>query len=268
MRRRALTFVLATVVALGGVALVLAYAGTADRRAVAAQSPTTVWVSAKEVPTGTTLRAAVDRGLIGETTVAAKGAPAGALGPVTGANERLLAVSDIAPGEFVLAARFGTAPRGASALAVPKGMVAVAVALGDPARVGSFVTPGSRLAIFDTYKVRRLGDSAQAKAVNDADVHGTSVLLDDVLVIGVGDEPLGPAPSPDASPAEGTSGGGGSGGAGVLVTVAVTPRDAVRLVHATSTGSLYAALRGDGAGVDHAPRVDDLTLFDLSGVGR
>ena len=46
------------------------------------------------------------------------------------------------PGEYLLGARFGTTPVGTKAIEVPAGMLAVSVELKDPARVGTFVTPG------------------------------------------------------------------------------------------------------------------------------
>jgi pilus assembly protein CpaB len=52
------------------------------------------------------------------------------------------------------------------------------------------------------------------------------------------------------------------------VTVAVSPTDAARLVHGINTGDLYAALRGADVKMAGVPRVDDLNLFNLSGVGK
>ena len=52
------------------------------------------------------------------------------------------------------------------------------------------------------------------------------------------------------------------------MTVAVTPKDAPRLIHGINTGELYAALRGEDLKMADAPRVDDLNIFDLKSVGR
>jgi pilus assembly protein CpaB len=151
MGRRFLAIILATVVALVGVVAVLFYARGADSRAIAAQQPTDVFVAKVVVPSGTALKDAVANGSIVKTSVAQKGAPAGALTQVSDANGALLALSDIQPGEYVLEARFGTTPTGTKAIEVPAGQVAVSIQLSDPARVGTFVTPGSRVVIFDSY---------------------------------------------------------------------------------------------------------------------
>ncbi len=261
MGRRIIAIFAAALVALIGVASVLLYARGADARAVQGQQPTSVFVASAVVPSGTTIKDAVRTGLLTKTSVAAKGAPAGALKEVTDTNSSLLALSDIQPGEFVVESRFGTTPVGERAIDVPSGMVAVSVELSDPARVGKFVTPGSHIVIFSSYKIKALGSDEKAKELNEADIQGTSALLEDVLVIGMGEGTLTPAAPPEdgAAPPAATS---------FLVTVAVTPKDAARLVHGINNGKLYAALRGTDVKMSGVPRIDDLNIFDLSGVGK
>ena len=53
MNRRILAVIVAAVLALGGGVLVIAYAKSADARAIASAQPTTVWVAQKLVPAGT-----------------------------------------------------------------------------------------------------------------------------------------------------------------------------------------------------------------------
>ena len=88
---------------------------------------------------------------------------------------------------------------------------------------------------------------------------GGHVLLEDVLVIGMGDNPLaGPAKEAEDT---GKGAKGTDSPANFLVTVAVSPQQATRLVHGAATGTLYAALRGAGAKVDGKSSVSDLNLF-------
>lgn len=264
MGRRVIAIFAAALVALVGVAAVLLYARGADSRAVAAQQPVDVYVATKPVSSGTMLKDAVRTGAIVKTSVASKGLPAGALTRVTDSNSSLLALTDIQPGEYVLSGRFGTTPSGTKAIEVPSGMVAVSVQLSDPARVGTFVTPGTHIAIFDSYKIKAIGDDQKSKALNEAAVQGTSILLEDVLVIGMGDAALTPGEGPAKKEGEAAQASAPS----FLVTVAVSPKDAARLVHGINTGELYAALRGSDVKMAGVPRVDDLNLFDLSGVGK
>ncbi|TQJ51677.1 RcpC/CpaB family pilus assembly protein [Phycicoccus sp. SLBN-51] len=269
MGRRIIAIFAAAAVALLGVVSVLVYAKGADARAVSANQPVDAYIAEKVVPAGTTLKDAVRSGMLVKTTAAAKGLPQGALARVTDSNSSLLALTDIQPGEFVMSARFGTTPKGSTAIQVPAGMVAVSVELSDPARVGTFVTPGTHIAIFDSYKIKAIGTDEKSKAINDADIQGTSVLLEDVLVIAMGQTAL----TPGTASAEGDSKdtkdkGASSDAASFLVTVAVPPKDAPRLIHGINTGKLYAALRGEELKMNDANRVDDLNIFNLQGVGK
>ena len=251
MGRRLVAIFAAALVALLGVTAVLLYARSADDRAVASQEPVNVYTVKTLVPAGTTLKDAVQNGLIVKTSVAAKGQPVGALTGVDGSNGGLFAVSDLQPGEYVLSARFGVKPVGVKAIEVPAGQVAVSVSLTDPARVGTFLTPGSRVVLFDSFEpVAAPGSSTPQVGTQ------TRVLLEDVLVIAVGEVSLTPVPTAtadgEAAPAP---------VAGALLTVAVTPAEAVRLVHGIQTGRLYAALRGTDAKIDLGKVVSQTSLF-------
>lgn len=248
MGRRVLAVVAATVVALVGVVAVLLYAKGADSRAVAGQKPISVFVAQKIVPAGTTAGDAVANGLMAKAEVAAKAVPPGALNAVDDKTSKLLALNDIAPGELVLSSRFGTTPLGQKALQVPDGQLALAVQLSDPARVGSFVTPGSHIVIYATFP----------KGNSNA-LRRTQVLLDDVLVIAVGNSSLTPVQG--ASPQNQVDQSSSGQSSTVLVTVALPPETSVKLVHGIETADLYVGLRGTDAKVQSTAAVTDTTLF-------
>jgi pilus assembly protein CpaB len=269
MGRRIIAIFAAAVIALIGVTSVILYARGADARAVEAQQPVDVYVAKDKVAAGTVLKDALRKGEIVKTQVAAAGRPAGALTKVDDSNSSLLAITDVQAGEYLLSARFGTQPAGIKAIEVPAGMVALSVQLTDPARVGSFVTPGSHIAIYESFKIKSLGTDAKSKAINDADVKGTDLLLGDVLVIGMGQTALTPGNA--ASSAD--KGADPNANAGsvpqFLVTVAVTPADAVRLVHGINNATLYAGLMGSDLSkqqLESAPIVTDLNAINLAGV--
>src|SRR6476646_8611738 len=230
MNRRILAIALALALAVTGGALVIMYARNADARAIAAESPAQVWVAQQPIPAGTTLKDAQRTGLIAQTAVSSKAVPVGALQEINADNNALLATTDIAAGEYLLSARFGTTPAGTKAIEVPTGMLAVSVALSDPARVGKFVTPGSHIAIYQSYKIKDLRDTPEAKILNENDIHGTSLLLGDVLVIGMGDSPLSAPVKPQADGQQANPQAQQQSG-GYLVTVAVSPMDAPTLIH-------------------------------------
>jgi pilus assembly protein CpaB len=243
MGRRVKAVFAAMLVGLIGVAAVLVYASGADARAVADQRPQSVYVAQELIPAGTTAADAAAKGLMVQTKIAAKGVPAGALTAVDPATAKLVALTEIAKGDFVTTSRFGTTPKGAKAIEVPAGEVAMSVSLTDPGRVGSFMTPGSRIVIYDTFP-----DAAGTKL--------TRVLLDDVLVIAIGSTSLTPLPKPAEGQAAPDPAASGS-----LVTVALPPATAPKLVHGIQTGTLYAALSNSGTKSDLGQIISDKTLF-------
>ena len=245
MKARAIALVVAVAVALLGVGAVVLYAQGANSRAVAGVQPEAVYVSSKLVPAGTTLSDAVTQGLLSRTNVPARSKPVGALTDVVPANKDLVATNDIQAGEFVLSARFGAVSSGSKAIEVPTGQVAVSAQLSDPAKLGSFMTPGSHIVIYDTHDTVATGGATTPE---------TQILLQDVLVIAVGNTSLTPV-------SDGATGAASAGPTSVLVTVAVRPEDATRLVHGIQTGRLYAGLRGTGAKVDPAATVSNGSLF-------
>jgi pilus assembly protein CpaB len=248
MGRRVMAVLAAIVVGLVGVAAVLLYAMGADSRAVSGQQPQTVFVAQERVPSGTTAADAVARGLMVPTKIAAKGVPVGALTKVDAANGKLMAVTDIAAGEFVVASRFGKTPTGQKAIQVPDGQVAVSVSFSDQGRVGTFVTPGSHIVIYDTYVPGSAAGAASSGAKQ------TRVLLNDALVIAVGSTPLTPGVT--------ASGQAQAPSASELVTVALPPDAAAKLVHGIQTGTLYAALRGTDTQANLGQVVTDSTMFN------
>jgi pilus assembly protein CpaB len=255
MNRRVLAVVVAVLLAVGGAALVVNYVRNADARAIAENQPTKVFVAAKLIPAGTTLKDAQRTDLVVETRVAAAALPTGALQEIGPDNNALLALSDVQPGEYLLSARFGVTPVGEKAIEVPAGMLAMSVELSDPARVGQFVTPGSHIAIYATHGIKAMTDDEQAKAFNELDVKGTSALLPDVQVIAMGNNPLAAPKKAEGEEAQNST-------PGFLVTVAVTPEDAPRLVHAIAAYTLYAGLRGPDVKIDAKSNTNDITVFN------
>ncbi|HET8614526.1 MAG TPA: Flp pilus assembly protein CpaB [Actinomycetales bacterium] len=261
MARRSLAVVFAVSLAVIGAALVLFYARSADARALEGQQVVDVYVATKDIPAGTSAKDAVDRGWLRKESFSQKGVPAGALTDVAGPITQQVAATDIAAGEIVLTKRFADQKLGQAAVTVPEGFVAVTVQLTDPARIGPFLRPGSKIALYDTYnakdaKVANADRPNGAKLTNqDGDLHVTKVLLPNVEVLGVGANTIGgnQAPTDQRDGAQPVP--------SALVTVAVSPADAQRLVHATQTGTLYAALLGAGAEVKAGGSVLDTTLF-------
>jgi pilus assembly protein CpaB len=251
MKTRIAAIALALLVALVGAVAVIGYAHHADDRAVAGQKVTTVYIAGKDVPQGTSAKSAVDRGLISLKEVVAKGAPQGALTRMPSAPDTQVALSTITAGSIVLADRFGRPSQVQTTSGVPAGRVAISVGMSDPAGVKAYLERGSHIVIYDTFNAR--GKSGKLTTygahLNDdkTTVRGTGVVLPDVPVLSVRSPKNGATGQNSSSPVNGT----------LLVTVAVTPGDATRLVHAIQTGNLYFGLLGSGAHVDPGATSDD-----------
>ena len=111
-----------------------------------------------------------------------------------------------------------------------------------------------------TYKLKQFGTDEESKTFNEHDVKGTSVLLDNVKVIAMGDASLTPAQQPP--PTEGDDQQQQQDPwPSYLVTVEVTPEQATRLVHGINNYVLYLGLQGSEVKVNPKLSVNDLTML-------
>lgn len=238
MRTTIVTFVTAIVLGLVVALGVFTYTSGAQDRALADQQAVEVVVTTGEILPGTTLSEAWDAGALETNRVPSANAPAGYL--TFDADPDSIAQFAIPPGQLVLAAAFGAQSPVSETIALEDGQVALTVELGDPQRVGTFIRPGSVIAIFNTSE--------------DLDTERqTRLLLSDVQVLAVGAATVDQ--SEDAQE---------EGAQTALVTLALTAQKAERVVHAAQTGSIYLALQGSDA---QAPTltttgVRDSTLYE------
>jgi pilus assembly protein CpaB len=269
MTRRILAGVLALVLAVMAAVVVLAYARTADRRALAGQEAVSVYVAAEMVPAGTTAQQAEKEGLITKELIAAKAVPAGALTRIGERTANLRAMSDIVPGELVLSNRFAAEVPMQGTLAVPVDKLAVTVALPDPAKVGQFLRVGSRITVFDTFNIQEADTEDMTPAGDHLQnrhefTRATRILLPDVEVLAIGQTTTKPDPQrggPDAELDDAANASSTSMVTVTPVTVAVDQAEAEKLVHGVHTGTLYFGLRGADVEVATGPGVDDRRLF-------
>jgi pilus assembly protein CpaB len=232
MGSRVVAVLVAVALALAATVALVAYAGSADRRAVSGQQPVLVYVARSRIAAGTSGEDAQNRGLIERAALPRRVVAAGAVRSLEQLGGRVAAV-DIVPGEQLLAARWvgrGEAS-GRRLLPIPEGHQAVSIALDPTRQVSGFVTPGDRVSVVVSLSLPK-GDRAQRT---------TRFLLQDVQVLAVG-------ATAQANPAVQ---GGGRAGQGrnqnvATVTLAVAPRDVERVVFAAENGSLYLSLLPPG----------------------
>jgi pilus assembly protein CpaB len=226
MRGRVVAVLVAVALAAAATAALVAYAGGADRRAIADQQPVLVYVARARIPAGTSGEDAQNRGLIERATLPRRAVAGGAVRSLEQLGGRVAAV-DIVPGEQLLAARWvgrGEAP-GGRLLAIPEGHQAVSIALDPTRQVSGFVTPGDRVSVVVSLSLPKGGRSQRT----------SRFLLQDVQVLAVG-----------GTAQEGRRAGQGRNQSLSAVTVAVRPEDVERVVFAAENGSLYLSLLPPG----------------------
>lgn len=177
---------------------------------------TPVYVAKQEIASGTSFEEISSQALLELRELPVKAIPAGVLTPKSNLHRNLKTRGPLASGQILTADYFVAEATPDVGLKIPKGMLAVTISLDDVARVGNFVSPGSRVVVFAT-------------TTSSSGTAQTKVLLSDALVLGIGSQTTQsvngsiPTPSP-------------------LVTVALTPSDAQKLVLGSKTSDLTFAL--------------------------
>jgi pilus assembly protein CpaB len=237
MRRRALTIALAVLLAILGTAGVLAYVNHANARALAGQKPVTVLMAKSLIPSGTSAADAQQQGLLGTETLPAESVPADALTSITPDISSLVTDSNVQPGQLLLRALLVTAAQVTNGLAIPGGMVAVAVMFCVPEAVAGNVHAGSQVAVFSTAGGGGNAGACSGQRQQTSANATTKLILPRVTVLAVGSAAAN-SQSGTTSASTTTS----TAQSGELVTLAVDQQDAERLIALTESGLPYLAL--------------------------
>ncbi len=199
---------------------VFAYTSSVTTNAREEQQLVGVYLAQKAIPVGTSFAQAMGDGSIESKQFPMSAQPTGAITSLDDANKSLVATQIIQPGQILVDSLFGLTAANTGALTIPEGSLAVTVSIADPARVASFVQPGSEISIFVTGSLQN----------SDKGVSTTQVLLPRVSVLAIGEQ-VASASSGQVSINS------------PLVTLAVTPNQAKKLIYASQNLSLYFGLR-------------------------
>jgi pilus assembly protein CpaB len=214
---------------------VFTYTSGVENRVRSTQQTTNVYLTTKQIPIGTGLGSAINQGYLELKKFPLESVPSGAISLIDSRNSELVALQTLQPGQILIQSNFGVTAANTGALVIPDGLLAITVSLSDPARVASFLEPGSEISIFVT------GQSGNSKF--------TQVLIQRTQVLAVGNQVL---PNPAGAAGTNTS---------ALITVAVSPVQAKRLIHASQTLSLYFGLRTAGVDFGVSSSVTDENIF-------
>lgn len=242
MGRRIALLGTALLIAAVGTLLVYLYVERADDRALADQRPVEVLVAARQIPAGTKAGYAFNKDWFVAQAIPATAVAPNALSSVAEIEDQLTRTS-IYPGQQIIEAMFSENAVAPVPFDLTGKRTAVAFQFNDPAQVAGFVQPGSHVMVFLT-----------------SDVEGTTrtrLLLPKAQVVAVG-QTVQSAENGD----ENARGSKSSGGQQALLTLALTQKEAQKMILADSEGELYLGLLGEGDQGTPDKGVDGRSLFD------
>jgi pilus assembly protein CpaB len=243
VRRRLIAAIAALVLLVAGTVVLLAYVRGADARALAGAEPVEVLVVAELIPEGTS-----GSGLAAFVTTEVLPAKAALEGRVTDLEtlEDKVAGVDLQVGEQLLLSRFVDADqvRVPGTVEVPEGLQEISVLL-EPQRV-----VGARLSAGDTVGV-------YLSQVLPDGTGQTSAVLHSVLVTQVQG-----APAPTVEGEAGTeTAAAGAPATAMLITLAVSARDAETVVYGMEHGTLWLSLETPGDQTGGTRVLDPGTIY-------
>lgn len=218
MKNPKLLYAVAALLALLAGLAVYRYQTDIDARNEAGSHPVTVAVAAQDIAAGTSLKSAVSQGQIRFEKYPAKTVPTDSVTAIRGKGNLVLTRA-LPRGSIITDASLGTSANPNPQLQVPAGMQAVTIALDEAAKVSSYTAPGSRVVV---YWLPQTGGTV-------------SVLIPEVSVLAVGS-------TSTVNPTGGVQPTGNSS----MLTLALSPADAPRLVLAGRSGEIYLGLLGSG----------------------
>ena len=221
MRTRGLALVIALLVAAGATAAVFLYVQHVKKSATQPGSTVTVIVSKKDLTAGTKLDSLLASGQFTTLQVPSDAVVPGAVTDLSQLRGRTVN-SFILQGEQISTARLaGSTYNTGGALGLPKGYEGVSIQLQAQAVPGQLLQPGDHITVFATFTGVSGGGSGDV----------TVNLVPDAQVLRV----------------TGQNGAANNGASNdILVTVALTPRDSMRMVFAQERGSVWLALLPPG----------------------
>ena len=237
-RQRVIIVLISLVVAVVGTALIVSAATRQRDEALAATHSVSVLVASERIQPGTTGAAA--RALVQRANIPASALVPGVLTDLDSVVD-LRAIAPIFPGQQIVNEQWSDSP--VSDLRPPPGTLGLAVQLGDPQRVAGFVTPGSHVALFATLTV-----------AGEREVR-TRLMLSPITVLGVGSSTLTTRTTQEAGSTSTEQ------VPSAILTLALTPSQAERVVFATTQGELYLGLLGEKVRTPPSAGVTSTSVF-------
>jgi pilus assembly protein CpaB len=246
MDRRRLLLILAVFVAVIGTALVFLYVQSADNRAGKQYATVSVLKATQDIAAGESYDSALAAGKMSLQQVPQNQLNQGYVSNTTTLDGKFTSVP-VFTGQQIIANQFGDQVEAtASALPIPKGMIAISVNLTDPDRVAGNVQNGSDVAIFVTGTLTATSGGASS----GGDTQSTRLLLPKVTVLNVGSPQPPATTTTDSSDATATA---PEDLPRTLLTIAVTQKEAQKVILASKALDLTFGLLTSNSKVAPAP---------------
>src|SRR5436190_18768565 len=148
LTRRILGVLLAIVLAAVGTGAVFLYVQKLKTTVASGQQGVHVLVARGRIPAGTSGARIRAQGLAAEVVMPRSTVPGDVLTDLSVDRDKLVVAADVQQSQLLLRAMFGQAGEFSGGLDIPDGMMAVTVAVLEPADVAQYVRPGSQVAVF------------------------------------------------------------------------------------------------------------------------
>lgn len=249
---RALAVIAALVLAAVAVYAITTYIRGIEQRAFEDAELVEVLIAQDEIPEGISAEAAADAELIELGTIPNRNVPEGAVTSLEDI-EGLIAIDRVLPNEVLVLGRWGSPDEvDARTLDIPEDFQALSVQVAIPPGVAGFVRPGDEVSLIATTDTTEVEEEEDGEIVVTEGEIRSQYLLQNISVLSVGQRVTTEEGGEDVE----------EGGGNVLLTVALEPEDAERLVFAIETSSLYFTLLPPDADPVETPGRSLEDLFD------
>jgi len=239
LKRRIILAAIAVVLAFAGTIGVTAYVKATVAADVRGMDPVAVLAATAAIPAGTSAGDAARQGLLAPADYPARSLPAGYVRALSLAQRSMVTAIALHPGEILTGPLLVRSARADSGLVPPAGKMVITLQFCLDEAVAGFVRAGSQIAVFGTTGHGNPGSTCGERGHLPGAV--THLMMNRVLVLAAAPsrriEPAGQPPS-SQQPGPQTV---------ILLTVAVTPAQAAKLIALTEDGQPYLALAAPGA---------------------
>jgi len=233
MSRRTIALVVAIVLAAVAAVALVSYVQSVNNKNRRNSNPVTVFVAKAVIPAGTSGDSAISQGLIKDLVIPLSARTDGAISSLDQIKGKVAAV-DIQTNEQILISRFNapgtigaSGATGAIRLGVPSNLQAISIQVGVPPGGAGFIQVGDTVSVLADMDISIINGPALG--------HTVGYVAQDVKVLAVGQLQTVAPTTPGQSQSQQTQQPSNQ----ILVTLAVNPAQAQRLVLGTLDGQLY-----------------------------